>query len=696
MKYIFLLFITLSIYACNSQNSKEMTGHAFTNSLIDSTSPYLLQHAHNPVNWEEWSEQALDRAKKEDKPIIVSIGYSSCHWCHVMEKESFEDTAVARLMNDNFVTIKVDREERPDVDQVYMDAVHAMGLRGGWPLNVFLTPDQKPFYGGTYFPRDGWMNLLENIADAFKNNREKIDESAESFTKNLQLKESQKYKLEGDDFKLSTTEIELAYTNLEKKFDKIDGGVQKSPKFPMPSVWQFLATYYHLNKTPNALKHLEFTLEKIADGGIYDHVGGGFARYSTDAEWHVPHFEKMLYDNGQLLSLYANGYKLTKNEKFKQVITETSEWLSREMLDESGGFYSALDADSEGEEGKFYVWTEEEIKAITSDDFDLIAAYYDVQKFGNWEGKNALRVITNEPDILKKFKLDSGTFARKVKAFKEVALQERSKRIRPGLDYKIIAGWNGLTLSGLAEAYQATNDETILNLAKQNAAFIKDQLIKDGRLNRFPDKEMEGFLEDYAAVIQGFIKYYETTFEFAYLELARDLLNRAREAFFDESENLFFFTSDQSENLIARKKELFDNVIPSSNSIMTWNLVHLGTHFYDEEMIKLGKSILAQVSDLIVQEPEYMSNWGTLALELSNSFAEVVIVGDEFESLGKDLNQNFIPNKILTGSVMEKTAKSPLFEFKSAVDGKTTVYVCYDKACKRPVQTISEAIEQME
>lgn len=694
MKYGIIIAVSFSVYACTSQTNHKMTEGKHTNALIKSTSPYLLQHAHNPVNWEEWSPEVLARAEKEDKPILVSIGYSSCHWCHVMEKESFEDTAVARLMNENFITIKVDREERPDVDQIYMDAVHAMGLQGGWPLNVFLTPDQKPFYGGTYFPKDGWTDLLTNIADAFKVNRDKIDESAENFTKNLQLKESEKYKLEGDNYKLSDSEIDLAYQNLSKKFDKIDGGVQKSPKFPMPSVWQFLATYYHQTNNEEALDHLSFTLEKIADGGIYDHVGGGFARYSTDAEWHIPHFEKMLYDNGQLLSLYATGFKLSKNQKFKQVILETTEWLSREMLDESGGFYSALDADSEGEEGKFYVWTEDEIRTTAGDDFELVAEYYDVQRSGNWEGKNALRVVEKETTLMKKHSLNEESFAAKISSFKKAALEVRSTRVRPGLDNKIIAGWNGLTLSGLSEAYQATNENSILNLANQNAAFIKNQLIKDGKLNRFPDKTMEGFLEDYAAVIQGFIKYYETTFDWEYLESAKVLMARANEAFFDESENLYFFTSDESESLIARKKELFDNVIPSSNSIMTWNLIHLGTHFYDESLIQKGKSMLAQVSDLLVQEPEYMSNWAAIALELSSQFAEVVIIGEDFEQLGKELNTSFIPNKILTASSAERD--NPLFEYKSAVNGETTIYVCYDKSCKRPVNTVSEATAQME
>ncbi|WP_420578068.1 thioredoxin domain-containing protein [Ekhidna sp.] len=668
--------------------------HEYTNDLINSTSPYLLQHAHNPVDWKEWSEETLDQAKKEDKPILVSIGYSSCHWCHVMEKESFEDPAVAKIMNEHFINIKVDREERPDVDQVYMDAVHAMGLQGGWPLNVFLTPDQKPFYGGTYFPKQGWVNLLTSINEAFEKNRDKINESAEAFTQNLQAKESEKYKLEGTSHQLNEDEIGQAYKNLAVKFDKVDGGIKKSPKFPMPSVWQFLATYYDRTKNESALQHLGFTLEKIADGGIYDHIGGGFARYSTDEEWHVPHFEKMLYDNGQLLSLYANGYKLTKNPKFKRTIIETTQWLEREMLHESGGFYSTLDADSEGEEGKFYVWSYDEIMELAGSDLSMIAAYYDVQKSGNWEGKNALRVVRTEEEMLEEFNLSPEVFENKINSFKVAALNKRQERVRPGLDYKIIAGWNGLTLTGLCQAYQALQDSSILDLAKRNAEFIKGQLIKKERLHRFPDKQMEGFLEDYAAIIQSFIIYYETTLNREYLELANMLLIRVDEAFYDETENLYYFSADESANLIARKKELFDNVIPSSNSIMAWNLIHIGTHLYNEKLIQKGKSILAQVTELIVAEPEYMSNWGVLALEVSGMFAEVIIVGPKFKDFVNQINQQFIPNKIISGTT-EEMELSP-FEMKTAVNGETTIYVCYDKTCKRPVTSVAEALEQIQ
>ncbi len=683
--------IAVLVLLCACTNPSSMNSQ---NELSNSSSPYLQQHAENPVHWKEWSAKTLSKALEQDKPILVSIGYSSCHWCHVMEKESFEDTAVARLMNENFINIKVDREERPDVDQIYMDAVQTMGLNGGWPLNVFLTPDQKPFYGGTYFPRDGWVNLLTNINEAFENNREKINESAEAFTENLRLNETVKYKLEGKEYKLSSDEIDSAYQLLAANFDTVDGGVKKSPKFPMPAVWQYLSTHHLVTNNQQAKDHLIFTLEKIASGGIYDHIGGGFARYSTDEEWHVPHFEKMLYDNGQLLSLYANAYKLSKKSEFKEVILETISWLKREMLDESFGFYAALDADSEGQEGKFYVWQFEEVRELVPPEhLDLIVELYDIKPSGNWEGTNVLRVIHDRYELIEKFEINPETFASVIRNFKESALASRNKRIRPGLDDKIIAGWNGLALSGLLESYQALQDSSILLLAEKNASFIRRNMVKNGMLQRFPNQDMEGFLEDYAAVIQAFIKYYETTLDQSFLATAYALLDRVEEQFYDDAENLYFFTGNEAQGLIARKKELFDNVIPSSNSIMAWNLVHLGTHFYNDQLVEKGKSIVAQVRSLILEEPEYMSNWAQLSMELSSSFAEIVVIGPEASSFVNEINQLFLPNKIVTGSM--KLSENPPFTAKSLMNDQTTIYVCFDKSCKRPVNSVAEALEQL-
>ncbi|MCP4461001.1 MAG: thioredoxin domain-containing protein [Cytophagales bacterium] len=662
------------------------------NRLANSTSPYLLQHATNPVDWYPWGEEALNKAKKEDKPIIVSIGYSSCHWCHVMAHESFEDSTTAAIMNEHFINIKVDREERPDVDQIYMDAVNKMGLDGGWPLNVFLTPDQKPFYGGTYFPNEGWKKLLISIKDAFKDKRAEIDKSAEQFAQALGQSQLAQYTLEETDFSFTQDQMDSVFTNLSERFDPKHGGMNKSPKFPMPSIWEMLANYHTLSGNKDAIKHLTLTLEKIANGGIYDQVGGGFSRYSVDGEWLVPHFEKMLYDNGQLLSLYANAYKLTGKEQFRQVLVETVEWLEREMLDGSGGFYSALDADSDGEEGKFYVWTNNEIKAFTGDNYKLISAYYDVSSWGNWEEKNVLRKLKTDEEILEKFELSPEEFAGIISDFKARALAEREKRIRPGLDSKIIAGWNGLALSGLCNAYQATGNEKFLTLAASNVKYLSS-LITKGKLRRFPNSDLEGFLEDYSAVIQSFITYYETTFDPEYLEMAQVLTDRVMEGFFDEKEGFFFFTGDSSEKLIARKKEVFDNVIPSSNSIMAWNLFHLGTHLYNDEYTTLAKEMTAKIVKLIPQEPEYLSNWASLAFQMSNSFAEIVILGPDYKEFAAEISKQYLPGKIITAA--NKENDRPMFELKSLRGGETTVFVCYNRSCKLPVNSVEEALEQL-
>ncbi|MEM9895274.1 MAG: thioredoxin domain-containing protein, partial [Bacteroidota bacterium] len=664
------------------------------NELGKSTSPYLLQHAKNPVHWKEWSTRTLAQAKSQDKPILVSIGYSSCHWCHVMEKESFEDSAVASIMNEYFVNIKVDREERPDVDQIYMDAIQSMGLNGGWPLNVFLTPDQKPFYGGTYFPKEGWKNLLQNVHEAFENKREQLDESADEFAANLQRKESEKYKLNGDSFQLNGEQKISMFQSLAARFDTVHGGFDKAPKFPMPTVWQYLSAYASLNKNEEALKHVEKSLDAIANGGIYDHVGGGFARYSVDGEWHVPHYEKMLYDNGQLLSLYATGYKITRKELYKKAMLETATWLKREMLDSSGGFYSALDADSEGIEGKFYVWSETAIKELAGADFPVVKQAYDVSNEGNWEGTNVLRRKVAEQRLLSDFSLNENSLQLILENFKEKALFEREKRERPGLDNKIIAGWNGLTLTGLCDAYQATEEPFLLRLAKDNAQYIRSELIEANRLKRFANCSDEAFLEDYAAVIQGFIKYYETTLESVYLEHANKLILRANAVFFDEEEGFYFFTSDDAEQLIARKKEIFDNVIPSSNSLMAWNLLHVGTHFYDEDLLNQGKSMLAKVADLFRQEPEYMSQWALTALEFSEKFAEIIIVGPDAKKLGAKINREYLPNKIIAGSTKESDLTP--FQHKTTMEGKTTIYVCYDKVCQRPVTNVAAALQMIQ
>ncbi len=667
-----------------------------SNRLIDSTSPYLLQHAYNPVDWYPWGEEALNRAKKEDKPIIVSIGYSACHWCHVMEHQSFENDQIARVMNENFICIKVDREERPDVDQVYIDAVQAMGLQGGWPLNVFLTPEQKPFYGGTYFPPNGWLQLLGSVADAFQKNRDKLEESAEKFTQHLAESDLAKYGITQTDLNITLKDLDEIFNILSTRFDHEWGGISKAPKFPMPSIWRFLNRYYHFSGNKIALDHNLFTLRKIASGGIYDQIGGGFARYSVDAEWHVPHFEKMLYDNGQLLSLYAETYKLSPEPLFKKTIAQTIQWVKDEMMTAEGGFYSALDADSEGEEGKFYVFTEDEIKNLAGDDFKIVATYYNVTKTGNWEdGKNVLRRLQPDHHIARQFNLSEEQLSDIIESFNNKALQYRSDRVRPGLDDKILTSWNGLMLRGLVDAYTAIGDPAYLEMAIKNAGFILDKL-KDGnglyRSYKEGKARLYGYLEDYVWVMDALHGLYEVTFNIKYLEEAKNFADHVIEHFYDHEEKFFHYTSAIGERLIVRKKELFDNVIPSSNAGMANVMYKLGLAFENEQYLTISQELLASMATLIKKEPEYLSYWACSLIDICLPTAEIVVSPPNPDSSElKALYRKFIPNAVILGP----HKSLPLTANKTASQDQTTFYVCFNKTCKMPVIDVNSALEQI-
>lgn len=694
-KVIIVLVIFTSFIACNKAKKSDMSEKA--NHLINSTSPYLLQHAYNPVEWYPWGEEALNRAKKEDKPILVSIGYSSCHWCHVMEKESFENDSIADIMNKFFINIKVDREERPDVDQIYMDAVQAMGQNGGWPLNVFLTPDQKPFYGGTYFPPQVWSQILHSVAEAFKNKRTEINESAGKLTDALTTSELIKYNLGHSELLFKKNNMDSMFNNLFKRFDTERGGFDRAPKFPMPGQWDFLLQYHHYTNNQEALDQLLLTLDEIANGGIYDQAGGGFARYSVDNEWLVPHFEKMLYDNGQLVSLYSNAYKLTKDPHYKKVVYQTIEWLSREMADASGGFYSALDADSEGVEGKFYIWTLAEFTSVLGDKVNLMAEYYNVTEEGNWEeGNNILHVTTPNNVFAKQHEISEEELSNIAAESNEKLLKAREKRIRPGLDDKVLAGWNGLMLTGLCDAYDAFGDKKFLNLALKNADFIQTKMIKDGKLFRSyknNKSSIDGYLEDYAFVIEGYIALYQSSFDEKWINYANDLMQYANKNFFDPEEQFYFFTNAKSEELIARKKEIFDNVIPASNSQMANNLFKLGTILDNNEYKSMSETMLGSLVKLTMQETAYTYNWAKLYGLMSNKTAEIVLVGDDLETLRSQFANHYYPNKILMGT--DGSGNLPLLENKSSKDGKATIYVCYNKTCKLPVTDFEQAIKQL-
>ena len=667
-----------------------------TNRLIRATSPYLLQHAHNPVDWFEWGDEALQKAKAEDKPILVSIGYSSCHWCHVMERESFEKEGVAEVMNSFFVCIKVDREERPDIDQIYMDAVQALGVNGGWPLNVFLTPDQKPFFGGTYFSEQVWVQVLTNIHTAFHSKKQDILESAETLSNHLASQGISQYrkKAEQEDFRKL---LDGMYSNLETKFDKTWGGLDRAPKFIMPSIWLWLLRYWHITKNESALAHTLFTLKKIAQGGIYDQIGGGFSRYSVDGEWFAPHFEKMLYDNAQLMTLYSEAYTISKDESFKTVVYETYEWLTREMMNDGHGFYSALDADSEGIEGKYYIWNHKELTShIVPEYAGLFADYFETAPGGNWEhGENILKKTDEAEGLLQEYNLSAEQFDSLLKSVKRKLLEARETRIKPGLDDKILAGWNAMMITGLLDAYHAFSEPRFLGIAILNIQFLEKNLLSGNKVYRsFKDKRgnTEGFLEDYAYVIQAYIKLYQANFDEQWIKKARTLTDYVLENFYDDLESYFYFTSKQAEKLIARKKEILDNVIPASNGVMVQNLYHLGIILDREDWKEMAREMTENISHLISQEPNYMSNWGIVLTEMRVGLAEVVFRGESYLYQKRDFKKSYQPFTLIMGS--NKPSQLPLLQGKTEVD-RNLIYICYNKTCRQPVPSVDDAIKQL-
>jgi len=657
------------------------------NRLILSTSPYLLQHAHNPVDWYEWGNEALQKAVAEDKPILVSIGYSSCHWCHVMERESFENEDIAQIMNEYFVCIKVDREERPDIDQVYMDAVQAMQQHGGWPLNVFLTPHQQPFFGGTYFPSKNWTQLLLQINQAFREKRGEIDQSAKSLSEHLRTSEINRYAKDTDPTQ-STERLDSMFQVLSARFDATWGGLEKAPKFVMPSIWLYLLRYYASTKNEQALHMVTLTLKQMAYGGIYDQLAGGFSRYSVDSEWFAPHFEKMLYDNAQLLSLYSEAYAITKDQLFKDIVYQTVDWLKKEMTHPGGGFYSALDADSEGVEGKFYTWTYDEVKQILGESAELLLAYYQATEQGNWEhGRNILR---RDPATI------SSDESEELKALKHKLYVTRRNRIRPALDDKILTGWNAMTLQGLIDAYKAFQDHQFLTLALENISFVESHLIVDGTVYRaFKNKHSatEGFLEDYAYLIQAYTSLYQVTFNEGWLFKAVTWCNYVQEHFYDLSDGYFFFSSNSAESLIARKKEIFDNVIPGSNSLMARNLFTLGTLLDREDWKKQSHAMISKLSTLIESEPGYMCHWAVLLSEIIHTPAEVVISGSEALAIRQELHSHYLPFTVTVGS--DHKSSLPLLQGREPKLNQTLIYVCRNGACQLPVKTIQHAFEQL-
>ncbi|KAA1245936.1 thioredoxin domain-containing protein [Aquimarina sp. RZ0] len=673
-----------------------MEQHPYTNDLIQETSPYLLQHAHNPVNWKPWGEDALEKAKEENKLIIVSIGYAACHWCHVMEHESFEDPKVAELMNANYVNIKVDREERPDVDQVYMSAVQLMTGSGGWPLNMITLPDGRPVWGGTYFPKGKWVEALKQISDLYTTQPEKLIEYADKLEEGI--KSVDIIEVNEDEISFDTQFIEASVTEWSSVFDHQKGGTKRVPKFMMPNNYHFLLRYAHQTKNTELKDFVNNTLTKISYGGVYDHVGGGFSRYSTDDKWHVPHFEKMLYDNAQLVSLYSDAYLASKNSWYKDVVYETLEFVSRELTTSEGAFYSSLDADSntpegELEEGAFYVWTKEELTLLLGDDYTLFSNYYNINSYGLWEKGNYVLIRKDSNDeFSKENNIDQEQLHNKLITWKNILLTEREKRSRPRLDDKTLTSWNALMLKGYLDAYRVFGEQRFLDAALHNANFIKDkQLQADNSLLHSYKKgksTINGYLEDYSSVIDAFITLYQNTFDQQWLEISERLAAYTYTHFYDPKKSLFYFTSDLDPKLITRTTEFTDNVIPASNSIMAKNLFLLYHYTDNRKYLETSKQMLHSVKPQIQSYASGYSNWLDLMLNYAAEFYEVVTVGDELSSKIKEINKNYIPNKLMAGSFSE--SESPLLKNRF-VENKTLIYICIDNSCKYPVEDVNQA-----
>ncbi len=661
------------------------------NKLQNESSPYLKQHMHNPVHWMPWGEEALTKAKQENKLIIISIGYSACHWCHVMERESFENEAIAQTMNKFYVSIKIDREERPDIDQIYMIAVQLMTKSGGWPLNVICLPDGRPIYGGTYFKPQDWQNILLQIAQMWDETPHVAIEYAEKLTAGIQQAE-----------RLPIAEIAEQYTLKDLKtivlpwkeqFDYQDGGYRRSPKFPLPNNWVFLLRYATLTKDEEIRSHTHFTLEKIANGGIYDHIGGGFCRYSVDEKWHVPHFEKMLYDNGQLISLYSEAYQQTATPQYKRVVEETIAWAIREMKAPNGGFYSALDADSEGVEGKFYTFDSEEFQVLERD-AELARNYFNITDEGNWseENTNIPFVMSANDHLIAEAGFSQEEWEIYLAEIKAKLLQYRAKRIRPGLDTKQLTAWNALLLKGLIDAYRTFNTPLYLTTALGIADFIiKECTIENTILHQPADdnRRINGFLDDYAFTIEAYTALYEVTFDESWLHKARGLAERAIELFYEVETATFYYTPNNGEELIARKSEIMDNVIPGSSSTITRQLYKLGLLLDEDNFTAIASQVFANVFPHIASYGSAYSNWAIQLLELHFGTNEIALTGQHALQWRKELDQNlYVPNKIISGGT---NSTLPLLVNKQELDSKA--YLCRNKTCSLPQPSIAKLIE---
>jgi uncharacterized protein len=664
------------------------------NRLAHETSPYLLQHAENPVDWYAWGSEALEKSKREDKPILLSIGYAACHWCHVMAHESFEDEDTARLMNEKFVNIKVDREERPDIDGIYMQAVQAMSGHGGWPMTMFLLPDGSPFYGGTYFPPEdrhglpSFRRILASVSEAYEQRRSGVIDSAKQLK---QIYETNRLATRSGG-PLSPQLLEIAHRSLAQRYDDCNGGFGGAPKFPATMTLDFLLRFWKRTGAADALEMASNSFRRMARGGIYDQVGGGFARYAVDAIWLVPHFEKMLYDNALLVRLGANLFQATKDSEFGRVTIETVEWVAREMTSDEGGFYSSFDADSEGHEGKFYVWTEQELDALLGADARVFKSYYGVTPGGNFEGKSILFVGSDRATAAAHARVDEEMLDAVITRGKRILYEARGRRVWPGRDEKILAAWNGLMLRGIATAARVFDRQDFRTLAVRNADFLAREMVRDGRVMRSHKEgvtRISGFLEDHAAVALGFIAVYELTFDERWVGRAREIADAMIKWFWDDSVGALFDTASDAEQLITRPRDVTDNATPSGTSLATELLLYLAELGHDAEYRRRAAFTLEALAEPMARYPTAFGHLlGCADMEI-NGAIEVALIGniDEpgFKALERAVAGQYVPSLVLAGGAATSDTSVKLLSDRPLIDGEPTAYVCRGYTCDKPV-----------
>jgi len=686
----FLLFFALIFVSCKNENNQK--AHEYTNALIEETSPYLLQHAHNPVNWRPWSEEAFEDAKRENKLVIVSVGYSSCHWCHVMEEETFEDVEIARLMNENFISIKVDREERPDIDQVYMTAVQLMTGNSGWPLNTITLPNGKPIYGGTYHTKSEWSKVLSDTYKLYTEDPDKADEYASMVAKGIQ--QVNLIAPPSGNEALNTGQLINSVAQWKPRWDLEWGGDRQRQKFVLPGNLIFLMDFAALAKDNDALDHVKTTLDKVAMGGIYDHLGGGFFRYSTDSFWKVPHFEKMLYDNAQMIGLYSRAYTVFGVQVYKDAVYETMEFLKRQMRNPNGGYYAAMDAGRKGEEGKYYLWTADELRQSLGDDYLLFSQYFNTLTGQEYEDKYVLHTLVQDSIFAKENLLDPEELLNKKKLWKSKLLELRDQRKLPGLDDKIITSWNALLITGLVEAYKAFGDQEFLKEAEWIFSSLLNNNYRDEKLihtYKAGSRQKEGFIEDYAYLMKASLDLYGASLDATYLNWAKKLNSIASQNYKEEKSGLYLNNSNDA--LIAKTIKTNDGDLPSPNSIMARNLLRLGHLEYNKVYLEESQFMLSTILPLFKVNPDSYAGWGSLFLNESYPYYEIAVVGNDAPELVKELQQHYLPNTLIVGSTVE--SEQPLFKNRF-VEKDTYIYVCRNNSCKLPVTSTEEAIKQLE